>query len=159
MAERLIVVGVDGSDGGRRALDWALRHAASTGASVEVVTAFTWDAADWVYPGGKGDEHGWLENAQRTEVEDALATVEHAPSVSRVIVEGDATEVLTRAAEKADLLVLGSRGRGHLATALLGSVGAGCIRDGSTPVVVVPAHDHSPAHAAAAAVSRSAGDR
>src|SRR5688572_2260466 len=39
-AERLIVVGVDGSDGGRRALVWAVRRAAASGAKVQVVTVY-----------------------------------------------------------------------------------------------------------------------
>ena len=36
----LIVVGVDGSDGGRRALDWATREAATRGGTVQAVIAW-----------------------------------------------------------------------------------------------------------------------
>lgn len=140
MAERLIVVGLDGSPGGRRALDWALQHALQTGAAVEVVSAWSWDGPDWAYRGGPGDERKAIDAEQEAEVQNALATLEERPTVSRTVVEGNPIEALTRAAAQADLLVLGSHGRNHLVTALLGSVSEGCIRHGGTPVVVVPAH-------------------
>ncbi len=38
-----IVVGVDGSEGGRRALRWAAQQAAARGGTLRVVTAFRCD--------------------------------------------------------------------------------------------------------------------
>src|SRR5690349_20756799 len=73
MAERLIVVGLDGSPGGRRALDWALQHALQTGAAVEVVSAWSWDGPDWAYRAGPGDERNSVEAEQEIEVQTALA--------------------------------------------------------------------------------------
>src|SRR5690349_14105348 len=43
----LIVVGVDGSDGSRRALDWAANEAARRGGNVRAVTAWSWDGLDF----------------------------------------------------------------------------------------------------------------
>ena len=46
-------------------------------------------------------------------------------------------KVLLEQARAADLLVLGHRGRGGFATALLGSVGLQCVLQGSGPVAII----------------------
>jgi nucleotide-binding universal stress UspA family protein len=53
------------------------------------------------------------------------------------LVEGEAAEVLLRAAADASVLVLGSHGRGRLLSALLGSVSAQCLRRARCPVVII----------------------
>jgi len=53
------------------------------------------------------------------------------------VVEGQAGPVLVEAAEGADLLVVGNRGHGGLAEALLGSVGQYCVRHAPCPVVIM----------------------
>jgi nucleotide-binding universal stress UspA family protein len=60
--------------------------------------------------------------------------------VERLTASGEPAEVLTRAASErnAALLIVGSRGRGLMRAALLGSVSAAAIRLASCPVVVVP---------------------
>lgn len=142
--QRRIVVGTDGSENGRRALEWALRHAQEIGASVEVVTAWTWDTVTRLYGAVGGAEHAWAQ-VKRRQQEDLSACLEglvDPPRVSLTTVEGDPVEVLAGAARDASLLVLGSHGLGHhpLRRALLGSVAEGCIRNSATPVVVVPNH-------------------
>jgi nucleotide-binding universal stress UspA family protein len=52
---------------------------------------------------------------------------------------GRAIEVLPDAARGADLLVVGSHGRGRLLRAMLGSVADACLRARVCPVVVLPA--------------------
>lgn len=141
MSENLIVVGVDGSDGGRRALRFALREAAHRGASVEAVTAWMWDDIDTA-PITPANPHEARERAAamlRQEVEQALAEwVTKAPSVAREVVEGRPVQVLVDAASDADLLVLGSHGHSRLHHVALGSVSEACIRQAGCPVVVVP---------------------
>ena len=44
----------------------------------------------------------------------------------------------SRAADEADLLVVGHRGRGGLRSVALGSVGLGCVLHAPCPVLVVP---------------------
>ncbi|HEX2416634.1 MAG TPA: universal stress protein [Micromonosporaceae bacterium] len=141
MGENLIVVGVDGSEGGRRALRWALREALHRGAAVEAVTAWMWDDIDTV-PIGPSTPREARKRAARLldqEVEAALAEwVATPPTVAREIVESSPVKALVEAAASADLLVLGSHGHGRLHHVALGSVSEACIREASCPVVVVP---------------------
>jgi nucleotide-binding universal stress UspA family protein len=137
-----ITVGTDGSAGGRRALAWAIQFAAATGASVQVVTAWAWDGIAFTTGllGAREDERDNITKRQKHEIDVLLSeVVRPAPTVSARVVEGNPAPTLIAAARTSDLLVLGSRGHGHLATALFGSVSETCVRHGSTPVVVVPA--------------------
>lgn len=140
--KRSITVGVDGSEGGRRALAWAVRHAAAVGAQVDVVTAWSWDGTAFV-PGALGgpyDAQAYAALRNHLDIEEVLGDLEQPhPTVIPRVVEGPAATVLAEAAKGSELLVVGSRGRGALASALLGSVSEGSARRAQTPVVIVPA--------------------
>ncbi|MDP9441251.1 MAG: universal stress protein, partial [Actinomycetota bacterium] len=58
--------------------------------------------------------------------------------VRRHVLRGSAADALARMAEGADLLVVGSNGRGALTGVLLGSVAQQLLRDSPCPVVAVP---------------------
>jgi nucleotide-binding universal stress UspA family protein len=144
LERRSVTVGVDGSDGGRRALAWAVRYAAATGSDLDVVTAWSWDGMAFApgVAGGPNEAKAYAIRSQRRDIKAVLAGFAGAaPKVNSRIVEGSAAKVLAEAAQSSDLLVVGSHGRGYLATALLGSVSEACVRRGSTPVVVVPARE------------------
>ncbi|WP_341720972.1 universal stress protein [Micromonospora sp. FIMYZ51] len=135
----LIVVGVDGSDGGRRALRWAAREAAERNGAVQAVTAWRWDGLD----GGAMVAPNPVEEKERAEAllarEIAAITGDgSAIPVAAEVLEGRPAEVLTAAARKADLLVLGSHGHGRLRHTVLGSVSEECVRKATCPVVVIP---------------------
>src|ERR1044072_6375917 len=53
------------------------------------------------------------------------------------VVQGNPAKVLIDQAAEADLLVVGHRGRGGLASACLGSVGLQCVLHAACPVVIV----------------------
>jgi nucleotide-binding universal stress UspA family protein len=131
-----IVIGVDGSDGGIRALDWAVAEGARHGGTVHAVTA--WHATQ---PDLGVDIRAEHDRMARQVLEEAV-TAARAPypkvAVCTETVFGPAAEVLTRAAADADLLVLGSHGHGRLFHAVLGSVAEACVRSAVCPVVVVP---------------------
>jgi nucleotide-binding universal stress UspA family protein len=134
----LIVVGVDGSPASRRALRWALDIARLTGAAVRAVTV-------WRIPVSYAHVPDWSDMdlagaASSTLVETVReVTREDDPSVETVVLEGAAAPALLEAAEAADLLVVGARGRGGFAGLLLGSVTTFCVHHATCPVVVVPA--------------------
>ena len=135
-----IVVGVDGDETGRRALDWALREAQVRKCPVHVVHAWTFDPmADYFTETSSGQVHQESLAMLRREVEHATTSMTDIPSIIENSVEGDPIRVLPELARGAAMLVVG-RHRGGLAwQALLGSVSAACVRHATGPVVVIPA--------------------
>ena len=136
--EPRIVVGVDGSGSSKAALRWAIRHAKLTGSLVEAVTAWHYPAAYGLAPGSEGS-FDFETNAKNALVE-ALAEVsglEPDVPVRPLVTEGAAAEVLLHEAKGADLLVVGSRGHGGFASALLGSVSMYCVLHAHCPVLVL----------------------
>lgn len=136
-----IVVGVDGSPSSRKALEWAVGQAERTGAQVEAVTAWEYPqfygSMGWTFPQGGND---MISTAAEAVLAEAVAeTVEGHPGtvVHPKVTYGSPAEVLLEAAKDADLLVVGSRGHGAVAGALLGSVGHNCAQHAPCPVVIV----------------------
>ncbi|HSE80230.1 MAG TPA: universal stress protein [Gaiellaceae bacterium] len=147
-----IVVGADGSQGGLKALEWALEEARLRRASLHVVYAWMLPLLEalpepWVVgsrPIGPSEEevHEHLERAAGKVLDAAVDAARSAGSGVEIVgelVEARAASALIEAARDADLLVVGSRGRGGFAGLLLGSVSAQCVHHAPCPVVVVPA--------------------
>ncbi|WP_069173971.1 universal stress protein [Streptomyces griseus] len=135
-----VVVGVDGSEASREALRWAVRHAELTGAAVEAVCA--WDTPSEIGWAGPATETGFDLERARLRYAEGIREVfgDNEPArLRRMLVQGDPSEVLVRASEGADLLVVGNRGRGGFARAMLGSVSQRCAQHAKCPVVVVRA--------------------
>jgi nucleotide-binding universal stress UspA family protein len=136
----LIVVGVDGSDGGRRALEWAIREAAVRDSAIVAVTAWSWDGMEFG-PVVATDATEARELATRMLDDELRALVarygSHRPAAAEVI-EGSPADVLTHVARAADLLVLGSHGHSRVRHTVLGSVSEACVRMATCPVVVIP---------------------
>jgi nucleotide-binding universal stress UspA family protein len=137
-----IVVGVDGTGAAQEALAWAVQQAELTGATVEAVIA-------WHYPVACGGgpfapvavlDTDFAGTAGRVLANAISAAADPAGpvKVSSTVREGDAAQVLIDAAEGADLLVVGSRGHGGFAEALLGSVSQHCVHHARCPVVIIP---------------------
>jgi nucleotide-binding universal stress UspA family protein len=143
-----IVVGVDGSDGSRRALHWAADEAAVRGDDLTLV--HVWERPQAYAPLGLGaypiDPEPIQEAAQS--VLDGLVreAAELAPDVPvrGLLVEGAPAEALLDAARTADLLVVGSRGLGGFRSLLLGSISQQVAHHAPCPVVIVPAHAERP---------------
>ena len=139
-----IVVGVDGSPGGKAALQWALAEARLRHAPLRVVHAWMFPYAAVGYgfvpmiDQGLNDE---LARNAKSLVEKMLAEAGSeidGVEVQTEIVEGAAARVLLEQAEDAELLVVGSRGLGGFKGLLLGSVSQQCAHHAHCPVVVVP---------------------
>lgn len=130
-----VVVGIDGSECSLRALAWADRYAASTGADLTLVTAWHWPMSYGVPLAYEGFDPA--EDARKM-VEAAAADVRlPVERVTTLVEQGPAGNVLTDASRDAALLVVGTRGHGTLAGALLGSTSTFCTHHGHCPVVVV----------------------
>jgi nucleotide-binding universal stress UspA family protein len=137
-----IVVGVDGSASSRAALRWAVRQARFTGGGVDAVIA--WQIPVMLQNYGwapiYAEEAGDFAADARKRIDAALSEeVEPADShlVSSRVVHGHPAQVLLKAAAGADLLVVGSRGHGSFADALLGSVGQHCVHHARCPVLIM----------------------
>ncbi|HLY84451.1 MAG TPA: universal stress protein [Acidimicrobiales bacterium] len=136
-AQSEIVVGVDGSELARRALDWALEEAAVRGVGCRLVHAWNYGmAATGLIPGGALEQIG--EDAQTLLDQDVAYARLSGVAVEGRLVFGVAGAVLAEESRDADLLVVGSRGRSGLASTLLGSVSIACVHHSACPVVVIP---------------------
>ena len=139
----LIVVGVDGSPGSRRALRWAVGEADRSDAELSAVTVWTWDGLEGPMLAAT-DPTTQREHAERVSAHEVgTAVAEHgAPvRVTRTVVEGHPVHELLDASRQARLLVVGGSGHGRLHRTALGSISAECARRARCPVVVVPDDD------------------
>jgi nucleotide-binding universal stress UspA family protein len=133
-----LVVGVDGSECARKALRWAYDYAVPAGLAMRVVVA--WQVPTAYGWGGAIVDVDFEAQADRELRATVAEVVGDAPEVDVrcLALQGPAAPTLLAAAEAADLLVVGSRGRGGMAGLLLGSVSTACLHHASCPVVVVP---------------------
>jgi len=145
IARGRVVVGVDGSSGSRAALVHALQDAARRDAAVEVVAAFQ-PPEYWVpFYGGPVTPVDEVREDVRRDVErfvqevtgELAGRLAEAPPMTVHVVPGGVAAALLRAADGADLLVVGSRGHGAVGSLLLGSVSLACALHSPCPVTVV----------------------
>ena len=140
-----IVVGVDGSPESLLALDWAFGEALSSGAELAVVHA-------WIYPyavsqGSIREVRKPMEADAVHELQASLDSLGSRLTDSSVVVrsmlcECTPAEGLLKESSDADLVVVGSRGRGGLRSLLLGSVSRTVVQHAECPVAVIR-HPHT----------------
>lgn len=163
-----VLVGVDGSEGARRAVGRAAEEAWLRGCELELVMVQPPPPAAGVHSPSDAAIEAWMWAGvtppdfemsgdvarQREQVvahwrqaaesrladEEAQLDPETKPEkiTTTVIGARHVAHALLDAAEWASLLVLGSRGRGGFAGMLLGSVSQHCVRQATSPVMVVP---------------------
>ncbi|MGO9196179.1 MAG: universal stress protein [Acidimicrobiales bacterium] len=143
-----VVVGIDNSAGGRD----ALRHAAEVARwrhwTLHIV--HTWHISYPLAP--YGNDLGVVDKAVAEAAEATVADIvkdvlgeEHGLDVRVTVAEGPAARILVAASEGADLLVVGSRGRGGFSSLALGSVGQSCVHHAHCPVLIVRPRTHEQA--------------
>jgi nucleotide-binding universal stress UspA family protein len=137
---RHVLVAFDGSPDALLALEHAIALAQSFRARLALVAVvpppppFAWQA-----PGGLVQVHA----AQLAELDrllrDAADSVPDDLPLTHRLLDGDPAREILRAAREGDhdLLVLGSRGRGRVSTAILGSVSRRVMHESPVPVMVV----------------------
>jgi nucleotide-binding universal stress UspA family protein len=124
-----IVVGLDGSEPSRRALLWALDHARLTGRRVVAVHAADLPAGSRRVDDGDALIHEQLDQAD---------TGGLVGPIECVTVPGSPIDALLEASATASIVVVGSRGRGAVSRAVLGSVSDRVSHIASAPVAVIP---------------------
>ena len=131
-----IVVGIDGSPSSRAAVRWAIAHARPDDT---IVLVHAWEPSPAMVDAGLVDRRD--DSAARGLAHHELARAQALPrddhiTLSCDVVHGDARDCLSH--EQAALLIVGARGRGGLASVLLGSVSAHLAHHCSVPLVIVP---------------------
>ena len=146
-----IVVGVDGSEGSDRAIEAAACEAVKCGAELVLVHAWSYPYPGQRATGQRQPRDDMRLDAMRTLELAAQWADEVAPNVrcTPIVSEDSPANALIDAGRDADLIVVGTRGRGGFASLLLGSVSRTVLQHATVPVVVVPA-------SASAASARSA---
>lgn len=138
----VVVVGVDGSAGSIAALRWAARYGDETGATIRAIRAWHYPAAAGIGPTGRAPTA--VTEGVEQEIFDHLtqAVSQVYPdgppaNVEARLAYGHSAQALIEQSQDADLLVVGSKGRGAFKGMLVGSVSIHCVTSAACPVVVV----------------------
>ncbi len=142
MTRSEIVVGVDGSAESRSALEYGLAEAVRRNARVRVVGSYAYPAYSglgYAYPMliSSAEIEASVFSAVQSMVDETLSRSATAPPLAIVVRPGPAGPLLVEESEDAEMLVVGHRGRGAVASRLLGSVGLHCVLHARCPVTVV----------------------
>ncbi|MFC5663769.1 universal stress protein [Kitasatospora misakiensis] len=135
-----IVVGVDGSPASEQALRWAVDYARMAAGTVHAVAAWEYPAFyGWAGASVPAPEYNPEELAGKILADTVTRVVGAQPEVriDESVLPGNAAQALLEASGGAALLVVGSRGLGGFAGALLGSVSRHLTEHAPCPVVVV----------------------
>lgn len=140
-----VLVAVDGSDGGKRALEYATDRAKLGGAKLIVTYVIEWSPYSFNTPEENAERHmrreQEIERATSGVVEPAVKLlaadgIEH----ETVVRHGPPAETLIKLAEKfrVQQIVIGRRGQSGIKNLLFGSVAGNLVQTSPVPVVVVP---------------------
>ncbi|MEU7997208.1 universal stress protein [Micromonospora sp. NPDC049060] len=140
-ADGPVVVGVDGSECSLEAVEFAFEEASRRGAPLLAVQA-------WLYPTPVGpgdilplvyDLDAYAADEERALAESVAGFAERYPDVpvQHRLVRGSPGGVLVEESKKAQLVVVGARGRGALGGLLLGSVSHAVLHHAHCPLVIV----------------------
>lgn len=144
------MVGVDGSEHARRALDWAAEEARLRGWKLVAVHAYAvpplYLAPDPVLatppPLPDPELSGRLEESAGKLLAEEIERLDADDlTIERLVSAGSAADALLQAAKEGDILVVGSRGLGGFKGLMLGSVGQQVAHHAPCPVVILPASD------------------
>jgi nucleotide-binding universal stress UspA family protein len=135
------VVGIDGSPESQKALTFAVNEARVRGDRLRAISVWQYAPSLLIDHDTGFDVHdkervAEAQTAAQAELDIVLAGAT-VPATELLVCEGDPAQVLIEESREADMLVVGSRGRGSLGGALLGSVSQNCASHAQCPVTVV----------------------
>ncbi|MBJ7476736.1 universal stress protein [Rhodococcus erythropolis] len=136
-----VVVGVDGSESSIEAIEHAFEQASARGATLIAVNVWS-DVSVQPSLGATPDDPLWssIQTGEEVVLAEQLAGfTERYPDVvvERVVARDRPVRVLSEYAETAQLIVVGSRGRGGFAGMLLGSTSRALLHTADCPVLIV----------------------
>ncbi len=143
--QRGVVVAVDGSPASNAAATWAAHEAAMRNVPLTVVHAVTTPTATWPpvpYPDSLAVR---LEDEGKKAIMHAIKLAEEAlpagrnVTINRELVYSSPALALINMSDEAEMIVVGTAGRGLLARGVLGSVSATVVRHAHRPVAVIHA--------------------
>lgn len=136
-----IVVGVDGSPSSRLAAQWAAQEAKAR--DLPVLLAAAYIVPQFLYAEGMVPSRAMFEELEEQAqgfIDDAAAAIREVTTeveLMQQLHEGSPISMLLELSKEADMVVIGSRGLGGIAGALLGSVSASLVGHAHCPVVVL----------------------
>jgi nucleotide-binding universal stress UspA family protein len=144
-----ILVAVDGSAHASRALDEAVDLARALNSRltlISVASRTSWRFMAGPYAGLLPTQDDADREAQKT-LREATARLDDGMPVTTIVGQGAAAAAIIKHAADGghDLIVMGSRGRGGAAAALLGSVSHSVLNHSHVPVLIVHADDEATA--------------
>ena len=151
-----IVVGVDGSDNARRALEWATGMARRLGS--EVIAVHALGLLSRVDDGPPVPSYAHREQIRERFEHEWCTPLDDADVPNRrLVIDGNPVAVMLAVAEDedADLVVMGSRGRGGFPELLLGSSSHQVAEHSRRPVVIIPPLHGADTTGGSPAVSRA----
>jgi nucleotide-binding universal stress UspA family protein len=149
-----IIVGIDGSPSSDAAVGWAAHDAAIRGLPLTIVyvenpVAPTWSQAPVLEESAgeqEAEDRGLLADAAKI-ARDVIADTAQI-QINGELLSAAIVPTLVDQSKEAELIVVGSRGRGALSRGFLGSVSAGLIRHAHCPVALIRDEDEQPPHPA-----------
>ncbi|KAA1250293.1 universal stress protein [Mycobacterium simiae] len=142
-----VVVGADGSPASNAAVCWAARDAAMRNIPLTVVHVVSTDVATWPpmpYPDTWAvwqEDEGRKVIAAAVKIAEESIPSEHKLTVKSEIVFSTPVPTMVEMSAEAELMVVGSSGRGALSRALLGSVSSSLVRRARCPVAIIRDED------------------
>ncbi|MFF1442771.1 universal stress protein [Streptomyces sp. NPDC058295] len=136
-----VVAGVDGSAESLAAAAWAAREARRRDRWLHLVHVRDWHPRQEHETAGAAQRH--LARRSLREAEERVRAECPDVRLSDEQMEGPATAALSKAADQADMIVLGSRGLSGFTGFLVGSVALGVVAKATRPVVLVRAGEEA----------------
>ena len=132
-----IIVGVDGSPSSNAALEWAAQEAEIRGSTLELIHA--WNYPNLGYEGYVAVLEDFEKDASALLDEVVAFVRKNYPKLQLVssLIQGPTAQTIMDRAKEADMVVVGSRGRGGFSALLLGSVGQQLVHHCPAPVVII----------------------
>ncbi|MCV7300475.1 universal stress protein [Mycobacterium barrassiae] len=140
-----VVVAVDGSPSAEAALRWAAHDARLRDTRLTIVHAIAPVVGTWLATPVPPDVLSWQNDLGRQILDEAVSVATDAANgasdgalqISTELLRATAVPALVEMSQHAEMVVVGNRGRGRLARALLGSVSMGLVHHARCPVAVI----------------------